>query len=119
VLLNLILNAAEADEERVAPDGGRGRVAVRTYVDGDDAVVEVSDDGPGVPPELRSRIFEPFFTTKEIGKGTGQGLALVHGVVAENHCGSLDVRSTPGQGATFVVRLPVTGLPATATAVAP
>ncbi|HZR13305.1 MAG TPA: ATP-binding protein [Acidimicrobiia bacterium] len=115
-LLNLIVNAAEAVEERVAHDGGRGRVAVRTFVDGDDAVIEVSDDGPGVPSALRSRIFEPFFTTKEIGKGTGQGLALVHGVVAENHGGSVDVRSTPGHGATFVVRLPVAGLPTTAVA---
>ncbi|HEX4778280.1 MAG TPA: ATP-binding protein [Acidimicrobiia bacterium] len=114
VLLNLIVNAAEAVEERVAHDGGRGRVVVRTYVDGDDAVIEVSDDGPGVPAELRSRIFEPFFTTKEIGKGTGQGLALVHGVVAENHGGSVDVRSTPGHGATFVVRLPVAGVASSA-----
>jgi two-component system NtrC family sensor kinase len=113
VLLNLLLNAAEAIEEQVGISGRRGVIRVRTWRDGDDAVIEVSDTGPGVPPELRSRIFEPFFTTKEVGKGTGQGLALVHGVVTQNHGGSVELVPTPGAGATFVVRLPVAGLPAT------
>ncbi|HEY7135060.1 MAG TPA: ATP-binding protein [Acidimicrobiia bacterium] len=111
VLLNLLLNAAEAIEEHVGSSGRRGVIRVRTWRDGDDAVIEVSDTGPGVPPELRSRIFEPFFTTKEVGKGTGQGLALVHGVVTENHGGSVELVSTPADGATFVVRLPIAGLP--------
>jgi signal transduction histidine kinase len=112
VLLNLLLNAAEAIEEQpdVASGAARGTIRVRTWRDGPDAVVEVSDTGPGVPPELRSRIFEPFFTTKEVGKGTGQGLALVHGVVTENHGGSVTLASVPGAGATFVVRLPIAGL---------
>jgi signal transduction histidine kinase len=110
-LLNLLLNAAEAIEEQVGSSGRRGVIRVRTWRDDDDAVIEVSDTGPGVPPELRSRIFEPFFTTKEVGKGTGQGLALVHGVVTENHGGSVELLSAPAAGATFAVRLPIAGLP--------
>ena len=65
-----------------------------------------------VPADIRSRIFEPFFTTKEAGHGTGQGLALVHSIVVDQHGGQLWCESSPNEGATFVFRLPLTGSPA-------
>ncbi len=72
---------------------------------GDELIVEVIDDGPGVPPELRSRLFEPFFTTKEVGRGTGLGLDIVRRIV-ENHHGQVRVLSDPPD-TRFQVRLPI------------
>jgi PAS domain S-box-containing protein len=100
-LLNLVLNAHQALEP--ARDG---RIAIATRSDGDQAVVEVTDNGPGVEPELQERIFDPFFTTKSPDKGTGLGLAIAFDI-ARDHGGMLDVRSRPGAGATFSLRLPV------------
>jgi two-component system cell cycle sensor histidine kinase/response regulator CckA len=98
VLMNLLVNASDA-----MPKGGL--VVVSTAAEGENVVLRVADDGPGVPETLRSRIFEPFFTTKSTGTGTGLGLAVVHGIVAQ-HGGTIEVTETPGGGATFVVRLP-------------
>jgi CheY-like chemotaxis protein len=96
------------------PEGGR--LTIRTSDlstgDGDLVLVEVSDTGKGIPPELRERIFEPYFTTKKAGKGTGLGLAAVYGSVLE-HGGRIDVRSAEGRGTVFAIELPVTdALPA-------
>ncbi|HSK97537.1 MAG TPA: ATP-binding protein [Euzebyales bacterium] len=113
VFLNLIVNAAHAIAERVAETGERGRIGLRTRADGDDVVIEISDDGAGIPEEIRHRVFEPFFTTKEVGKGTGQGLSLSRSLVVDRHGGTISVDSTPGVGTTFTIRLPVAGLPAT------
>jgi signal transduction histidine kinase len=107
VFLNLIVNAADAIEET----GRRGRITVATLLDGDDVVVRISDTGCGIPDEVRSKIFDPFFTTKDVGRGSGQGLPLVRGVVQEGHGGSVSVDSVVGQGATFTVRVPLHGLP--------
>ena len=74
--------------------------------DGDCAVVEVSDDGVGIPAEVRERIFDPFFTTKDVGFGTGLGLATARRIVVDRHDGSLTVQSRPGC-TTFSVRLPL------------
>lgn len=71
-----------------------------------EVLIEVADDGPGIPLELQDRIYEPFFTTKEIGRGSGQGLALARTTI-EQHMGSLACSSRPGEGATFTIRLPV------------
>jgi signal transduction histidine kinase len=79
---------------------------VKTKLAGDWVEMSVADDGVGIPVANRSRIFDPFFTTKEVGKGTGQGLALAHAVV-ERHGGSIDFTSEPGRGAVFTVRLPI------------
>ena len=100
VWTNLLDNAIDALE-----DGGT--ITIATRHDGDCAIVEVSDDGPGIPPEIRERIFDSFFTTKEVGYGTGLGLATVRRVVVDGHDGQLTVDSHPGR-TTFRVRLPFT-----------
>jgi signal transduction histidine kinase len=98
VWTNLIDNAIDAVD-------GSGTVRIVTRRTADQVVVEVCDDGPGVPPELQSRLFEPFFTTKEVGKGTGLGLDVVHRIVT-NHRGQVRLESKPGD-TRFQVRLPL------------
>jgi signal transduction histidine kinase len=107
VFLNLMVNAAQAVAEAVGDSGEKGLIRVKTRLSGDRAVVCVSDTGPGVPQALQETIFDPFFTTKEVGKGTGQGLALVHDIVVNKHGGTVRLESSPGQGATFTVELPL------------
>jgi signal transduction histidine kinase len=68
--------------------------------------IEIRDNGPGMPPEVKSRVFDPFFTTKDVGKGTGLGLSISHGIV-ERHGGSMTVESEPGRGTLFVIELPL------------
>jgi PAS domain S-box-containing protein len=105
VVLNLVVNAAHA----IASAGrGRGTVRVATRVDGGHVVIEVTDTGTGMPPEVAEKVFDPFFTTKEVGTGTGQGLALVRSLVVDRHGGAIDFTTEPGVGTTFTVRLPLT-----------
>ncbi|OJF14240.1 PAS domain-containing sensor histidine kinase [Couchioplanes caeruleus] len=106
VFLNLLVNAADALKDK----DGRGEIRIRSAVDGDTVVIGFADNGPGIPEEIQQSIFEPFFTTKEVGKGTGQGLALARAVL-EQHGGSIEVRSTVGEGTEFVLRLPINGEP--------
>ena len=110
VVLNMVVNAAHAIGD-VVGDGakGKGKIKVKTRPEGDWAVVEISDSGCGMPPHIQQRIFDPFFTTKEVGKGTGQGLAIAHNVVVDKHGGTIKVLSSPGAGTTFVIRLPIGG----------
>ncbi len=109
VLLNVVINAAQAVEERVGREPWvAGRVDIATGVAGRSVVVSVADNGPGIPEEVRSRIFDPFFTTKDVGKGTGQGLAISHAVMAR-HGGGIDFTTKPGEGTTFFLRFPVEG----------
>jgi signal transduction histidine kinase len=102
VVVNLVSNAHQALRETAGPR----QVTVRTRVADARVVLEVADNGPGIPPELQSRIFEPFFTTKPVGQGTGLGLPLCLGIV-EQHGGTLRVESAPGGGSVFVAELPV------------
>ena len=101
IVLNLVMNAEQAIELSGHGTGSR----VRSYSSGDHQVIEVSDDGPGIGPEIRGRIFEPFFTTKEVGQGTGLGLSISHGIAA-SHGGSLELCHRPGRGACFRLTLP-------------
>jgi PAS domain S-box-containing protein len=117
VILNLIINASHAIEAKLKQtneSGARGTITIRTRRDDTHAIVEVEDTGVGIPEEIRDRIFDPFFTTKDVGKGTGQGLAIVQSVIVKHHQGSVDFTSTPGQGSTFRLRLPLQ-LPANGT----
>jgi PAS domain S-box-containing protein len=110
VILNLIVNAAHAIAD-VAREGGpqKGSIKVQTRSCPEWAEVRIRDSGTGIPEELRTRIFDPFFTTKEIGKGTGQGLAIARSVIVGKHGGSLDFETEAGKGTTFIIRLPYDG----------
>ncbi len=110
VVLNIVVNAAHAISD-VVGDGakGKGKIRVKTRPDGDWAIVEISDSGCGMPAHIQQRIFDPFFTTKEVGKGTGQGLAIAHNVIVDKHGGTIKVVSSPGAGTTFIIRLPIGG----------
>ena len=101
VLLNLINNARQA----IGDARGRGRIRLATSAHGDRVRIEVSDDGPGMSPEVLARVFDPFFTTKPVGKGTGLGLSVSFGIVRE-HGGEITARGAPGQGAVFTIELP-------------
>ncbi len=100
LLLNLVLNARDAVTE------SGGTITVRVEHTAGRAVLEVADDGPGIPPEVRQHLFEPFFTLRRQGRGAGLGLAVVYGIVTA-HDGEVDVRSTAGHGARFIVRFPL------------
>lgn len=103
VWTNLIDNAVSA----MTQDGGGGTLTVRTARDGESALVEFADTGPGVPPEIREQIFDPFFTTKPVGAGTGLGLDISRRIVVDKHHGTLRLESAPGN-TRFQVRLPLT-----------
>ncbi|MEM9070697.1 MAG: ATP-binding protein [Myxococcota bacterium] len=104
VLLNLIVNATHAIEANSGDT--KGSISVRTRESEDAVEIDVEDSGCGMPPELLGRIFDPFFTTKEVGKGTGQGLAIARSIIADKHGGRLTVRSTLGEGTCFTIALP-------------
>ena len=106
VLLNIVINAAHAIQERVEGTQDRGTIRIATRVEGRNAVVEIADDGVGISPELQDRIYEPFFTTKAIGRGSGQGLALARTTI-EQHSGSIACDSELGKGTMFTLRLPL------------
>src|SRR5512135_822164 len=92
--------------EDTGRDGGRIEISTRVYRD--EVLLEIADDGCGIPEEIRQRSFDPFFTTKPVGKGTGPGLAISQGIVAD-HGGRIEVESIPGRGSRFRVILPVAG----------
>ncbi|MBL7644666.1 MAG: PAS domain S-box protein [Candidatus Hydrogenedentes bacterium] len=106
VLLNLVVNASHAIADRHG-NGGKGLISISSALREDAVEVVVGDNGCGIPAEIVSRIFEPFFTTKDVGKGTGQGLALTHAVIVERMKGAIEVDSTPGEGTRFLLRLPL------------
>ncbi len=104
VFLNVLTNAEQAMLEA----HGKGHLTIRTHTDAQNTriVVEVTDDGPGIPESYLTRIFDPFFTTKEVGKGTGLGLSLSYGMIKE-HGGNIYARSRLGEGSTFFIELPI------------
>ena len=109
VFMNLLVNAYQAIEARVARDGGgNGEIVLRTACTEDGVVISVSDDGVGIPPEHVDRIFEPFFTTKEVGEGTGLGLSTSFEIV-HRHGGTIRALPREGGGTMFEVLLPQRG----------
>ncbi|WDQ15251.1 PAS domain S-box protein [Rhodopirellula sp. P2] len=108
VILNLVVNSADAIEEEHVPESSDlGVISVSTEMVGSHVRITVTDTGTGMPESIRRRVFDPFFTTKDVGKGTGQGLAIAYDVVVNQHGGTIQVDSTPGQGACFTILLPV------------
>ncbi len=107
VFLNLIVNATHAILEKLGEESEeRGLISVSTRAHNDFAEIRITDTGAGIPEQIQNRIFDPLFTTKDVGKGTGQGLAITHQVIVQKHNGSIFFESEPGVGTTFVVRLP-------------
>lgn len=106
VLLNMLQNAAQALAKDQYPEHSP-RIVLRLYTDQGLAVLEVEDNGPGMEDDLRRKVFEPFFTTKSPGEGTGLGLSLSYFIITNNHHGAIRVESEPGQGARFIVSLPL------------
>jgi PAS domain S-box-containing protein len=118
VILNLIINASHAIADVVGSSGNKGKISISATCTDTHAELRVKDTGTGIPEHARSRVFEPFFTTKEVGKGTGQGLAMAYNCIVKRHRGTIDFETELGVGTTFVIRLPLSlegtrsGLPA-------
>ncbi len=109
VLINIIGNAFDAVWEKTKnnPEGFEPEVSISTFMEGDKVGIRISDNGPGVPSENQEKIFEPFFTTKPTGEGTGLGLSLSYEIITHGHNGSLLLEKKNGEGASFVILLPV------------
>ncbi|WP_432737450.1 PAS domain S-box protein [Maridesulfovibrio sp. FT414] len=104
-ILNVLVNAAHANADATATNK-KGSITITTVKKGDIAEITISDTGNGIPEKIQHRIFDPFFTTKEVGKGTGQGLGIVHSVM-KKHGGSINFKTSPGQGTSFILRFPI------------
>lgn len=109
VFLNLIVNAAHAIAEAAGEEDQKGVIRVCTRAEGETVLITISDTGCGIPEGVGKQMFDAFFTTKEVGRGTGQGLAIARSVVVDKHFGTLSFESEVGKGTTFYIRLPVDG----------
>lgn len=108
VILNLLINAAHAIGDILSnEEGAKGTITISTNLEGEWAEVRIGDTGRGIPESARHKIFDPFFTTKEVGKGTGQGLAIAHDIIVKKHGGNLTFDTEIGTGTTFLIRLPL------------
>jgi PAS domain S-box-containing protein len=107
VLLNIIVNAAHAIAGVVQGTDAKGKIRIKSWRDELSVFVAVSDTGAGIPEAIRDQIFDPFFTTKEVGRGTGQGLAIARSVIVDKHRGELTFETLTGRGTTFTIRLPI------------
>lgn len=105
-ILNVLVNAAHANSEKAAKEGGKGTIFVSTHLDEPCVEVRIQDSGVGIPVDNYDRVFDPFFTTKEVGKGTGQGLAITHSIL-DKHGGTISFESIQGKGTTFILRFPI------------
>jgi PAS domain S-box-containing protein len=108
VILNIVVNAADAIRERVEEDDtiDKGKITIETIKKESHAEIRISDTGGGIPKSIQEKIFDPFFTTKSVGKGTGQGLALSYSIIKERHNGELQFETVPGESTTFIIQLP-------------
>jgi two-component system, NtrC family, sensor kinase len=110
VFLNMIINASHAILEGLGEDSsGKGIITIVTRSRGAWVEIQISDTGSGIPEKLQSQIFDPFFTTKEVGRGTGQGLAISHSVVVDKHKGKIWIQTSSEKGSCFIIQLPVNG----------
>ncbi len=111
VILNIVINAAHAIEEKfnclTTNSTPKGLITISTYSEPDSVVIEIEDNGTGIPDEIKNRIFDPFFTTKEVGKGTGQGLSLAYSVIVDLHKGEINTDTILGGGTKFTLKLPI------------
>jgi len=108
VVLNMIINAAQAIEDKLgARPEVKGHINISTFVEEQYAVIKIQDDGCGIPEENLKKIFDPFFTTKEVGRGSGQGLALAYDIIVNKHDGIILVESEVGKGTVFLIKLPL------------
>lgn len=108
VILNILVNAAHAIESRNGENStDLGTITIKTICGDEYAEIHISDTGCGMPEDVCAKVFEPFFTTKEVGKGTGQGLAIARSVIVDKHAGCIRVKSEKDIGTTFVIRLPL------------
>lgn len=108
-VLNILVNAAHAIGDRREESDPLGHICIRTRNEGDHALIEIQDDGGGIPESAQSKVFDPFFTTKGVGRGTGQGLSIAYASIVDRHQGSLDFTVEPDVGTTFHIRLPLDG----------
>lgn len=109
VFLNMIVNAAHAVQDSGKDAHRGGEISIATALNGDRVEITIADNGCGIPQEHLDKIYDPFFTTKEVGRGTGQGLAITRSIVIEKHRGDIRVNSTVGAGTRFTLCLPVDG----------
>lgn len=108
VFLNIIVNAAHAIADKLGEHTEfKGQIGIATSVKSGNVVIEITDNGSGIPEKVVKKIFDPFFTTKGVGKGTGQGLAIARSIVLDKHQGSIDVETEEGVGTKFIITLPV------------
>lgn len=107
-ILNIIVNSAHAIESKIGknPEDQKGKITISTLKRENMAEIRISDTGTGIPSNIINRIFDPFFTTKDVGKGSGQGLAISYDIIVNKHGGELNVESVPGEGTTFIISLP-------------
>ena len=108
VLLNMIINSGQAIKEVVEKNPEvKGKITIKTRKNESTIQISIFDTGIGIPESIQDRVFDPFFTTKGVGKGTGQGLYLVHNIIVKKHYGNITLESKPGQGTTFTIELPI------------
>ncbi|GAB1539652.1 hypothetical protein NUACC21_23190 [Scytonema sp. NUACC21] len=114
VFMNILTNAIDALRQQEAEwlqlknEKHPSRVTIGTHLEQNSHVtIRIKDNGPGMPPEVKTRLFDPFFTTKPVGKGTGLGLSICYQIIVEKHGGKLECLSQPGQGTEFVIEIPI------------
>lgn len=109
VFMNLIVNAGHAIGDVIADSDARGKLTITAGADEHEVTIQIADSGTGIPREVADRVYEPFFTTKEVGRGTGQGLAIARTIVVDGHSGGIHFTSNPSGGTIFMVTLPIAG----------
>lgn len=110
VLLNILLNAAQALQSAETLTA-EPMITIRIKTNVELIIIDIEDNGPGMPEKVQKQIFEPFFTTKEVGSGTGLGLSVSYFIIKQHHQGDIEVHSKPGQGTRFSIRLPIKQMP--------